>query len=71
MQGEILEGLVARVVSRESSEHMEQVLRDYPVPPLEEGNLILFNFCFHLQVSFFHQYASVCDVIKVGSPSKH
>ncbi|KAL0460237.1 UNVERIFIED_CONTAM: tRNA ligase 1 [Sesamum latifolium] len=35
VQGEILEGLVARVVSHESSEHMKQVLRDYPPPPLE------------------------------------
>ncbi|KAL8028930.1 hypothetical protein ABFX02_14G194800 [Erythranthe guttata] len=35
VQGEILEGLVARIVSRESSEHMEQVLRDYPLPPSE------------------------------------
>ncbi|KAI3450520.1 hypothetical protein Pfo_007185 [Paulownia fortunei] len=39
VQGEILEGLVARVVSRESSEHMEQVLRDYPPPPLEGADL--------------------------------
>ncbi|KAK4440773.1 tRNA ligase 1 [Sesamum alatum] len=35
VQGEILEGLVARVVSHDSSEHMKQVLRDYPPPPLE------------------------------------
>ncbi|KAL7126492.1 hypothetical protein ABFS83_14G191300 [Erythranthe nasuta] len=35
VQGEILEGLVARIVSCESSEHMEQVLRDYPLPPSE------------------------------------
>ncbi|XP_073144502.1 tRNA ligase 1 [Henckelia pumila] len=33
VQGEILEGLVARIVSHESSEHLEQVLRDYPPPP--------------------------------------
>ncbi|XP_073022278.1 LOW QUALITY PROTEIN: tRNA ligase 1-like [Primulina eburnea] len=33
VQGEILEGLVARIVSHESSKHMEQVLRDYPPPP--------------------------------------
>lgn len=38
VQGEILEGLVARIVSRKSSEHMEQVLRDYPPPPEEGGN---------------------------------
>ncbi|KAK3022497.1 hypothetical protein RJ639_046712, partial [Escallonia herrerae] len=35
VQGEILEGLVARIVSHESPNHMEQVLRDYPSPPLE------------------------------------
>ncbi|KAK2967190.1 hypothetical protein RJ640_022446, partial [Escallonia rubra] len=35
VQGEILEGLVARIVSHESPNHMEQVLRDYPPPPLE------------------------------------
>ncbi|VFQ98103.1 unnamed protein product [Cuscuta campestris] len=35
VQGEILEGLVARVVSRKSSEHLEQVLRDFPVPPVD------------------------------------
>lgn len=38
VQGEILEGLVARIVSRESLEHIEQVLRDYPPPPVEGGN---------------------------------
>ncbi|CAA0811963.1 RNAligase [Striga hermonthica] len=37
VQGEILEGLVARIVSRDSSEHLEQVLRDYPLPPPMEG----------------------------------
>ncbi|CAK9174419.1 unnamed protein product [Ilex paraguariensis] len=39
-QGEILEGLVARIVSHESSKHMEQVLMDFPPPPLE-GDLDL------------------------------
>lgn len=49
VQGEILEGLVARIVSRESSEHMEQVLGDYPPPTLEGGNVILskFNLLFY------------------------
>lgn len=41
MQGEILEGLVARIVKRESSEHMERVLREWPPPPLEGGKLII------------------------------
>ncbi|KAL3518340.1 hypothetical protein ACH5RR_020929 [Cinchona calisaya] len=36
VQGEILEGLVARIVSHESSKHMEQVLRDFPLPPVDE-----------------------------------
>lgn len=35
VQGEILEGLVARIVSHESSKHMEQILSDFPPPPLE------------------------------------
>ncbi|KAL2488867.1 RNA ligase [Forsythia ovata] len=35
VQGEILEGLVARIVSHESSKHIEQVLSDFPPPPLE------------------------------------
>ncbi|KAL3653082.1 hypothetical protein CASFOL_002763 [Castilleja foliolosa] len=38
-QGEILEGLVARIVSCDSSEHLEQVLRDNPLPPLEGVDL--------------------------------
>lgn len=41
VQGEILEGLVARIVKRESSEHMERVLKDFPPPPLEGGKLII------------------------------
>ncbi|XP_048324076.2 tRNA ligase 1 isoform X1 [Ziziphus jujuba] len=36
VQGEILEGLVARIVSHESSRHMEKVLKDFP-PPTEEA----------------------------------
>ncbi|KAL6508857.1 hypothetical protein OROHE_021416 [Orobanche hederae] len=39
VQGEILEGLVARIVSRDSSGHLEQVLRDYPPPPVEGADL--------------------------------
>lgn len=35
VQGEILEGLVARIVSHDSSEHMEKVLREFPPPPLD------------------------------------
>ncbi|KAK1429516.1 hypothetical protein QVD17_11725 [Tagetes erecta] len=32
VQGEILEGLVARIVSHESTKEMELVLKDYPLP---------------------------------------
>ncbi|XP_042038662.1 tRNA ligase 1-like isoform X3 [Salvia splendens] len=39
VQGEILEGLVARIVSQGSSEHMKQVLRDHPPPPTEGVDL--------------------------------
>ncbi|KAH7862977.1 hypothetical protein Vadar_011746 [Vaccinium darrowii] len=35
VQGEILEGLVARIVSHESSDHMQQVLRDFPLENFE------------------------------------
>ncbi|KAK3126607.1 hypothetical protein QOZ80_7AG0559280 [Eleusine coracana subsp. coracana] len=35
VQGEILEGLVARIVSRESSSQMEEVLRNFPQPMLD------------------------------------
>ncbi|XAR59778.1 hypothetical protein NMG60_11015745 [Bertholletia excelsa] len=39
VQGEILEGLVARIVSHESSKHIEQVLRDFPLSPSDEASL--------------------------------
>ncbi|KAG7950036.1 hypothetical protein I3843_13G092700 [Carya illinoinensis] len=39
VQGEILEGLVARIVSRESSEHLETVLEESPPPPSEGASL--------------------------------
>lgn len=42
VQGEILEGLVARMVSYESPKHLEKVLRDFPPPPSEGGMLFLF-----------------------------
>ncbi|KAJ4725978.1 putative RNA ligase [Melia azedarach] len=41
VQGEILEGLVARIVSHESPKHMEEVLRDFPPLPLEGAGLDL------------------------------
>lgn len=41
VQGEILEGLVARIVSPDSSKHLEQVLKDFPPPPNEGDHLDL------------------------------
>ncbi|CAL5387263.1 unnamed protein product [Camellia sinensis] len=41
VQGEILEGLVARMVSHESSKHMEQVSRDFPPQSVEGVDLDL------------------------------
>ncbi|KAL6979293.1 hypothetical protein U1Q18_020958 [Sarracenia purpurea var. burkii] len=41
VQGEILEGLVARIVSHESSKHMEQVLGDFPLESTEAAGLDL------------------------------
>lgn len=41
VQGEILEGLVARIVSRDSAKHMEEVLKDYPPPPADGVGLDL------------------------------
>uniref|UniRef100_A0ACD5U8S5 Uncharacterized protein n=1 Tax=Avena sativa TaxID=4498 RepID=A0ACD5U8S5_AVESA len=38
VQGEILEGLVARVVSRGSSVQMEEVLKNFPQPSLDGGD---------------------------------
>ncbi|KAG9443459.1 hypothetical protein H6P81_014799 [Aristolochia fimbriata] len=37
VQGEILEGLVARIVSHESMKHMQKVLKEIPPPPLDEA----------------------------------
>ncbi|RDY09341.1 tRNA ligase 1, partial [Mucuna pruriens] len=34
-QGEILEGLVARLVSHDSSNHMEKTLKEFPPPPAD------------------------------------
>ena len=39
-QGEILEGIVARIVSHESSKHMVEVLKDFPPPPMEGGMMV-------------------------------
>jgi hypothetical protein len=39
-QGEILEGLVARLVSHESSNHIEKFLKEFPPPPADGGMLI-------------------------------
>ncbi|TQD73247.1 hypothetical protein C1H46_041214 [Malus baccata] len=42
-QGEILEGIVARIVSQESSKHMEKVLIDFPPPPMDGGFFVDIN----------------------------
>lgn len=42
-QGEILEGLVARIVSHESAKHIEEVLQDFPVPPNDGGSFRRLN----------------------------
>ena len=39
VQGEILEGLVARIVSSGSARDMENVLRVHPPPPFDGGAL--------------------------------
>ncbi|XP_022732518.1 tRNA ligase 1 isoform X2 [Durio zibethinus] len=41
VQGEILEGLVARIVSHESSKHMDEVLNDHPPPPADGAGIDL------------------------------
>ena len=41
VQGEILEGLVARMVSHESSKHMQKVLEEFPALPDNEGGMVL------------------------------
>ncbi|MED6159771.1 hypothetical protein PIB30_045298 [Stylosanthes scabra] len=40
-QGEILEGLVARLVSHDSPNHMEKVLKEFPSPPADGDSLDL------------------------------
>ncbi|XP_023644755.1 tRNA ligase 1 isoform X2 [Capsella rubella] len=41
VQGEILEGLVARIVSSQSAREMENVMKDHPPPPCDGANLDL------------------------------
>ncbi|KAL9235068.1 hypothetical protein vseg_009864 [Gypsophila vaccaria] len=41
VQGEILEGLVARIVSPESSRRLQEVLKDYPLPLADGAELEL------------------------------
>ncbi|XP_026662373.2 tRNA ligase 1 isoform X2 [Phoenix dactylifera] len=41
VQGEILEGLVARIVSHDSSKHMEKVLKEFPPSPFVGADLDL------------------------------
>lgn len=44
VQGEILEGLVARIVSPDSSKHMGEVLKAFPSAPLEGGSVFYSHF---------------------------
>lgn len=44
MQGEILEGLVARIVPRQSSVQMEEVLENFPQVPLDCGKVLELKF---------------------------
>lgn len=53
VQGEILEGLVARMVSHESSKHMEKVLEEFPALPDNEGGVVL------LPLFFFNAFPLV------------
>nr|XP_029120792.1 tRNA ligase 1 isoform X2 [Elaeis guineensis] len=41
VQGEILEGLVARIVSHDSSKHMDKVLKEFSPPPFDGAGLDL------------------------------
>lgn len=52
MQGEILEGLVARIVPRQSSVQMEDVLKSFPQAQLDGGK-VLEQKLYALLTSFF------------------
>lgn len=56
VQGEILEGLVARIVGHESSKHMEEVLREYPPPPVEGGMMLCLVYCVHISFYFLWSF---------------
>lgn len=48
IQGEILEGLVARVVTPESATSLSEVLIKFPPPPSPEGKGFRFNLSYFL-----------------------
>ena len=54
MQGEILEGLVARIVPRQSSAQMEEVLKTFPQAPLDGGKVLELKL--YALLSLFFQY---------------
>ena len=59
MQGEILEGLVARIVPRQSSAQMEEVLKTFPQAPLDGGKVLelkLYALVCSSNMSFFLKF---------------
>ena len=48
VQGEILEGLVARIVSRDSAKHMEDVLKEFPPVAFDGGRCFEAYFVIHV-----------------------
>jgi hypothetical protein len=56
VQGEILEGLVARIVPRQSLVQMEEVLKNFPQTPFDAGKVMELKL--YALLSLFNQYKS-------------
>jgi hypothetical protein len=56
VQGEILEGLVARIVPRQSLVQMEEVLKNFPQAPFDAGKVMELKL--YALLSLFNQYKS-------------
>ena len=71
MQGEILEGLVARIVPRQSSVQMEEVLKNFPQAPLDGGKVLELKL--YALLSLFFQYKSFLfvslPIVSIISPA--